>query len=1010
MIRAVRVKNVAEGLDCIKSYLKKREERGKESIVFSEDRLTLLVERAICEELGGSMLTDVSTLSRYVKRTDKRVLSKQGSVIKIGEIILKNKDELLCFNKEYSAKTASGSVYETLAQFAACNITAEALENCVTEDRILNSKIHDLSVIYKDYVRFLQNEGFADENEMLSILPHAIREDGANRYRSMVFFAFGSFTAQAKEGLRAAMECAEEVLGVFIGGSEDFYTNEALNSFLETAEESGGAKLYSFPSAFDSERNKLAQSLFNADVYRSERVDTDRIKIYESQNEKREILLACSVINEHILSGKRFKDITLFVPKINDYYGEIKKSFDEYGIEFFADVKKPLSEHPLSKFILSVFKAADDGCAFSSVDDILSNVFFGECGEYRNYLSKFALYRGGAKAPIKSEDVLSSFGYDREYLEPLREKLLNILSYIPSKNSARGYCDGIKELLAFIDADSVLLSIEEKCKDVAMRGYLNQIQGVLSRLLDEIALISSGVFTAGEFYDLLHSGFSAASISLVPIKADAVFVGEIGSSKVDNSDIVIAIGLTSAVPDSGADVALVSDSDIAKLKNKNIDVAPLIAQVNMRSREAVALNLLSFNERLYMSYPISFTGNEVTKSEVVTYTERAFTNGGKSVINTAANLFPYDSATLVSAIKRTYEKRSDPALQREYSAGARLLEEFGVAAFVNEEWNGYDENSGKLFFKDENEYVSPTLIENFNACPYKNLFERGLNVRENQEDVMQYNDSGTFMHEILRAVGERIKNGELTSAAQCESAAEEVGREVLSRPSFKAMNDEKSNRYYAERLIADAKRIARALFEQFAGGGFKIDKTEKTCYSDSLKIKGQIDRIDVSDYKFRIIDYKTGKTGLNVTDYYMGLKVQLQLYACAINSLGENRAVGALYFPAKVEYSDLFKGEDGFSLSGFVSADYKSVDAIPPKAKEISGESFEDFLSYSVEITKKSKEKMKQGFVKPTPASENVCSYCPYMGACGYGGEGRRGGVMRMTVNDILRIMKGEEE
>ena len=71
-------------------YLSKLPEEGK-TVIFCEDRLTLEVERAVAEEKGVTFDTSVTTFARFLRPSrEKKVLSKQGSVLVVGSIAAKN--------------------------------------------------------------------------------------------------------------------------------------------------------------------------------------------------------------------------------------------------------------------------------------------------------------------------------------------------------------------------------------------------------------------------------------------------------------------------------------------------------------------------------------------------------------------------------------------------------------------------------------------------------------------------------------------------------------------------------------------------------------------------------------------------------------------------------------------------------------------------------------------------------------------------------------------------------
>lgn len=1020
MIQSVRVKNIAEALKCLQNYVAKREEKGESTLVFSEDRLTLLVERAICEELGGSMLTDVATFSRYLKRTGDKILSKQGSVMKIAEIMLAEKENLKCFNKEYSARTAAKSVYETIAQFAACNITPELLENASFGDRALDIKIFDLAVVDRAYRSFLSGEGYLDENSMLALLPSAIRADKRLRHTGVVFFAFGSFTAQAAEGLRAALDCAKDALGIFMGGEEEFYTLEGESTFLSVASAFGGAKSYVFPSIYNDTRKKLSRSLFDPSVFREEPLFSEDIFIAECSDVAEEASFAASVVKKHILSGARYRDISVFVPDVQKYYREIAKTFAEYKIPCFADVKKSLVRHPLSEFILSVFRAVRERFSPDSVNDVLTNVFFGGCGEYANYLFKFASYRGGALKPLKDEDTLALYGYDKEALSASRSKFLEIVGRIKPFDTGEGFCLAVREILKSLGADALLEELEGEYDDVAIKSYLSQIDGTMDRILSEITAVSGKRrFSAGEFYDILSDGFTAAEISLIPIKSDAVFIGDISLSKVNDGKVVVALGLTDAVPCYSHDAALISDRDIIRLKNKNIDVAPLISQVNLRARESAALNLLSFTEKLYLSYPVSFDGKETSRSEILSYVRRAFVTKKGNLKAERPDLFPYCASEFIPAQKKMYSERdllkgNRKKDGRQFSALACLLEKEGVCVEKKENADCIP-LGGKLFTgTDGSRALSPTLLESFQTCPYRNFAERGLGLKEKEEGIMKATDSGTFMHEILRGVGERVRDKKISDLASCLSAAEEVGREILSRPEYRAMADNPTDRYYAERLISDGKKISGEMYERLASGGFDIDEIEKNCYIECLHVRGKIDRVDKKEDFIRVVDYKTGSIEAGVNEYYMGTKLQLELYANAVvERAKEKKIAGLFYFPARVDFSRAEDDEDPFGLKGFVSDEGEIVSAMEgilhKRTKRVSSGGFRSFLRYAEKMAQYGKRMIERGYIRPAPCDE-ACRYCKFKGLCGFDGEDRTSSFSALKTEDIIEIVRILEE
>jgi ATP-dependent helicase/DNAse subunit B len=230
MIQITGYPALGQGLQFLKNYVRQREEKGERTIVFSEDRLTLLAEQAICEELGGTFLTNVSTFARFLRRSGK-TLSKQGSVMVIGKLLSDNAKELRCFSSRASARNGAQAVYEMISQLSASKVTPAMLEECEVEEGLLKDKLHDLALIYGKYLDFLRTNDYLDENSYLSLLPSAIYEDEKTIGASIVFLGFTSFTAQALDGVRAACERAKDVLGLLPAGKGGLYSNQAATAF-----------------------------------------------------------------------------------------------------------------------------------------------------------------------------------------------------------------------------------------------------------------------------------------------------------------------------------------------------------------------------------------------------------------------------------------------------------------------------------------------------------------------------------------------------------------------------------------------------------------------------------------------------------------------------------------------------------------------------------------------------------------------------------------------------------
>ncbi|MBP5242436.1 MAG: hypothetical protein J6Z36_01955, partial [Clostridia bacterium] len=586
-----------EGLEYLKTYVAAAEDRGEGVLVFCEDRLTLLAEQAICEAVGGTFLSSVTTFARFL-RYDGKILSKQGSVMVIGKILTDHAAELACFSPRAGANNGAEAVYEMIAQLSASKVTPEMLEADDIEAGLLKDKLHDLALVYRLYGEFLVKNEYVDENGYLALLPEAIRSGEQTRGGNVVFLGFTSFTAQALDGVRAACECAENVLGLLPAGNAEIYSRQAATAFRKVCAEYGEVKLsqLKIPAERQSAADVLRQNLFRPEVFSPAfpAVSSDgSVKIAALSDVEEELRLVCSRIKKHVFAGGRYSDAAVFLPDVNGYSILLAKVFKEYEIPYFADSRKSLSSHPFAFFLTSVLRAVADGASPQAVEQVASSRYFGDDGEYRNYLAKFCNYRGGARREIKQGDVVKEF--DRDYLVSMRERLLSGMGIFSKTMTGKKFCDGVRKLYERFNAAAVTEELMRRCEDALQQEYLSKLEKSLQGVLEESeSLLGDSSLSISEFLNVLENGLQACEVSLLPLTRDEVFVGDITQSRTGANKLVFALGLTDQVPARGEDTALLSDREMQRLEGVKVKIEPSVAQVNERTRENVALNICSF--------------------------------------------------------------------------------------------------------------------------------------------------------------------------------------------------------------------------------------------------------------------------------------------------------------------------------------------------------------------------------------------------------------------------------
>ena len=501
---------------------------------------------------------------------------------------------------------------------------------------------------------------------------------------------------------------------------------------------------------------------------------------------------------------------------------------------------------------------------------------------YRNYALRLANFRGGVRREPNPE-ILAKMKFDYDAVQRVRTLFLKGLSCLKT-GTAADVCAGLRQLLQELQVKETLESLAEKFKNdyPAESEFSSMVyDGALGVIAEAEIIAGGGKMPVTEFIKILKSGFGALEISLIPPKSDAVFVGDIAATANTGSSVIFAAQLTDDVPASSSDTALLTDSEISQLEGANLAISPKIRQVNMRRREQTALNICAFKNELYLSYPVRLSGEESGVSEIIAYAKQAFLtpNGGEMKAVNIKRLEKSDAALVY------YCSEKIPALKR-LTTSSRAETLSAVYGCLKD--SGFEKEAdaalaaprqkilsdGRALFVSYNS-ITPTMLETYFTCPYRNFVQNGLKLQEREEGSLRPIDTGNFIHTVLQRIAPEMAN---LTAENVVSRAEEIADGLLKDAPYSSLTDSKSGGYTAQALVKEAGIIASGMYEQLANSSFKVESAEYKCevpLFDGVKVFGRIDRVDVSGDLVRIIDYKTGSIDPSPAKYYMGLKLQL---------------------------------------------------------------------------------------------------------------------------------------
>ena len=1003
------------------------------NLVFCEEKASLMTERRICGKFGGRFNTEVYSFGNFLRARVKNdnLLTKEGSAMAVRKVL--SSTELNCLK---SSKTGlAPSLFDLIVMLKSARVTpsdvARAAENT---DGVLKSKLSDVSKAFAAYEEFIKSKGFLDQSSYLTLLPELIYNSEEVKNADVFLVGFtGGFTRQALEIVSALLVRARNVTGIFVSGDNKYaYLNESAEKFGKLCGELKLPVIKSrVKSEFSEEGKILIDKLFDPVAKTEKPKETEKIKLFAAKSKREEMLSVAEEIKKKVLAGARYKDFSVAVPDPAGYADDIEWAFDLLDLPYFLDRKKKADCHPLVTLISDYCDALRKNLKREYVIKLAENPLV--CGDKKladdfcEYIIKYNVDYSAIKKPFTFETGEEGFAEK----ENLRVLLCDVLEKFD-----------VRRLLNKL---SVSEKLAEFSLDLTQRGFKeesavnDQVYGYITSILDEMDRIAYEPEDVSVFKAVFRSGVSALELSLIPQYNDAVFIGDFKETALAKAKNLFAVGLTEQVPRLREDVAILSDSDIDKLEESEVDLEPKIDVVNRREKENVAACLSSFSETLYLSYPLFSAGGDLNeKSEVVKTAEKLFT--AKKFGERDGYLTYREGLHTFAAVCGEYSKnyRADiDDMNAFYACDADGNADYFLAVSGKKITEKIDD--AKLLFKGE---TSPTALENFFKCPFVAFMQNGLKLKENVKSEMDYAEIGSVMHKVFEEYSKRI--GKITDKAYSDMEIERIKSEILEDSENGRHLSSSRGEYLLNAIFDECKEFCYKNYSAYSDSDFKFARAEvafgegkeKTggfpavsLADGDIKLKGVIDRIDVfvspDGTKYcRIVDYKTGKREVRDRDLFTGVKLQLFLYAAAVKGY---RIAGVYYMPVldrflkkgetpaltvgkTVNEEELLYAQDRkFATTGkgdFINGANTGRNGGLVKEEELSA-----YLKYALKVCERGAKEMLDGYIKPSPAA-GECEYCPYFSVCGNDGKERSvGSVSAKTIAESVEERTvGEKE
>ncbi|MDR0383986.1 MAG: PD-(D/E)XK nuclease family protein [Christensenellaceae bacterium] len=516
------------------------------------------------------------------------------------------------------------------------------------------------------------------------------------------------------------------------------------------------------------------------------------------------------------------------------------------------------------------------------------------------------------------------------------DRVFQLETEIIKYNRRAGFYDEIPKIKDESDLQKIVEDIfNGKLQSEPPDNYEKIVQSKLIKILETIQNNAADL-TGREYINLFWTLCSAAKVSNVPVFNNRILVAAADEwIPFQTKCIIIANANGDNFPQGQSDTDILQESDL-----KNTHIEPTAAEQRRRNRKRVDY-LLSCCENVLI-----LCGDIKNKSDLV-----------RNAVRNGAVEFSFRSP------------KNNPLVQLPQNIS------FGKEVFLKS-------------LKKENEIeISPTLLESFYACPYKNFLERGLRITERQLYQLKPNVIGNLIHDALFFFFDaQIKK----TGIPIEDA---IQKSFEKNNEYEDYFNDKQNVVIINELKKEIRFIITKINENLLNGNvrpYEVEKKIRFPLSNDLFLSGRIDRIDKysaggKDY-FVIVDYKTGSTVDNIVPAVRtGEKLQLPLYASFFDNQSENNiVVAAGYLPLSAGFK---RESKDFKFKGFIlKEECEKLDRnLVPNGRDkrfMTAEQIAELFRTANEKVKEAVSKMGQGEIFPNAINSKFCEYCGVRAIC----------------------------
>lgn len=972
------------------------------------DKLSATMEQTLFQQLDieSSFNINVSTLNRLSKnilaetKAQYKTMSKIGGIILLKKVLNENKQLITSFKNDKHSYQYSNEIYKTLAQLKACQLTSDELIKYKSDTQTLQQKINDLGTLLELYNN--AKSGLLDNSDTLTLTCMMLNKSSTVKQTYYIFTGFDDFTSQGINLIEQLMSYSK---GVYV----NTYSSSAFNKNiyyqdvqyrLITLCNTVGAnyEITDIPYSDDNLHLYLTNNLFAFNKLNFITNSPETIRLYQGQNTADELEYIARDIRSRILNGARYRDFGVAVYGLDCCVDAIRRIFNKYELCTYIDVQKSFSSTCVYSFFTNLWNLYLKNYDTLDLIEFINNPFLILPDAHKTYIiqtiSKLN-YRGNlASLQGENEEICESIKSISDFIATNQLNETATIEQIITWH---------ENIIQHLNMQQTIDQIIATMDDAYDQKILAQALKSSTQLLNEILQFYPNS-TLQEVVDIyLQAGLELA-ISPLPLSADCIQIVDANEILTSFDNLYIVNCCASTSPNVLQDVGILLDKELTAVQLSH-NIEPTIARINRLNKFKLFNNALMFNKTLCVTMSLSSASetaclvNEL-KSRIIVADNSQNEANIEYIYPSSVNNNQYHPLSMWDLIEYVYNNNIEISDKLN-----KIINNVVPASTSNEA----KIDASLINFNE----ISASALETYFQCPFKYFASHILKLKEPASSEIEMLDIGNILHEL--AYRYYLSNNRLSL---------DIKQFCANTIKFIIGKDEKLQQHINNpiliNLISEAERFVSHLRDLDSNSLFKPTYFEKAfgenCsfkglpLTDKINLKGKVDRIDIYNDHFRIIDYKSGNADASLAELYYGKKLQLFLYASAVSNALNKQISGTFYLPiqnvlGKADDKDSVYKLIGFytdnnDLAGaydiniktnlkseFVNISLKKDGTIAKKSdKVLTTSEMERLVDYAKQISINALSEIAKGSFAPSPLKfdnmHTACTYCPYLSLC----------------------------